>query len=308
MEISVIIPVYNKESYIKDCISNILFQNFDSFEIILVDDGSNDHSGTICDEIASKEKKIHVFHTSNEGVTAARRYGVEHSSGKFIMFVDADDLLLPNGLRVTYEAMKNTNADEIIATYKTQHGNKVISGYNGFTQNELLIKDILGSKLQFCLLWGILYKRELLSGCIDTPREIIEGEDIMMQIKCLMKSPKVYFIQDCIYLYNIGVPNKRNVSIEMVITYDNILKEILMPRWDIFKSYYTLHKIKVYEDFIERKQFYVFDRYYKSLRNEIDKNISMSNKIIVILKPRISRYLIIAYRWWFNKIKRRGIS
>ena len=74
MEISVIIPVYNKESYIKDCISNLLFQNFDSFEIILVDDGSNDHSGTICDEIASKEKKIHVFHTSNEGVTAARRY------------------------------------------------------------------------------------------------------------------------------------------------------------------------------------------------------------------------------------------
>lgn len=306
MEISVIIPVYNKESYIKDCIKDILSQDFDSFEIVLVDDGSNDRSGIICDEIAAKENRLCVFHIPNGGVTAARKYGLEHSNGRFIMFVDADDVLLPNALRVTYEAIKRTGADEIIATYKTQHGNNIISGYNGFTQNDFLIKDLLGSRLQFCLLWGILYKRELLSGCMDTPREIIEGEDIMMQVKCQMKSPKVYFIQDCIYLYNIGIPNKRSVSLEMAVTYDKILKEALTPKWDIFKSYYVLHKIKVYEDFIERKQFDVFDRYYKSLRNEIDSNISIPNRIIVMLNPRISRFIIITYRW-FNGIRKRGI-
>jgi glycosyltransferase involved in cell wall biosynthesis len=306
MEISVIIPVYNKESYIKGCIRNILSQDFDSFEIILVDDGSNDCSGIICDEIAAKENKLHVFHTPNGGVTAARKYGLEHSNGNFIMFVDADDILLPNGLKVTYEAIKRTNADEIIGTYKTQYGTNITSGYDGYEENELLIKDLLGSKLHFCLLWGILYKRELLSGCMDTPREIIEGEDIMMQIKCLMKSPKVYFIQDCIYQYNIGIPNKRNVGLGMAITYDKILKESLSTKWDTFHSYYVLHKIKVYEDFIERKQFYVFDKYYKSLRNEIDNSISIPNRIIVMLNPRISRYIIIAYRW-FNKIRRKGI-
>lgn len=302
MEISIIIPVYNKEQYIDKCIKEILNQNFDSFEVIAVDDGSNDKSGEICDMIAKDDSRLTVYHIKNSGVTAARKYGVSHANGKYIMFVDADDILLTNALKVTYEAAIKNNADEVIATYKTQYGKYVVSDYTGFVKSELLIKDLLGSKLNFCLLWGVLFKKSLIEDCLDTPREIIEGEDIMMQIKCLMKSPIVYFISDCVYMYNIGLPNNRKVSLDIIRLYDKTLREVLMPHWNIFKAYFTLHKIKVYEDFIERKEFYVFKDYYKSLRKELTGDIPLADRLIVILPPYISYFTVHWYRC-IRKIK-----
>ena len=93
MKVSIVIPVYNKAKYISDCIESLLQQDFDDFEIIVVDDGSFDDSGRICDEKAAQDSRIRVIHTENGGVTAARRKGVEHAAGEYIMFVDGDDTL-----------------------------------------------------------------------------------------------------------------------------------------------------------------------------------------------------------------------
>jgi len=110
MKVSVIIPVYNKKDYIEECIQSCLQQDFDSFEVIAVDDGSTDGSGEICDKIAESDSRLKVFHVKNGGVTAARRYGAEHSSGEYLMFVDSDDGLLPGAINRLYKEIEKTKS------------------------------------------------------------------------------------------------------------------------------------------------------------------------------------------------------
>lgn len=110
-QISIIVPVYNAECYIKKCISSILNQTFSDFELILVDDGSTDSSATICDESAQSDSRIKVFHQANSGVSAARNAGVEKSSGKYITFVDSDDEIDKNYLHILYNNLIDGNAD-----------------------------------------------------------------------------------------------------------------------------------------------------------------------------------------------------
>ena len=95
MDISVIVPVYNVEKYLPKCIDSILAQTFTNFELLLINDGSKDSSGTICDEYAAKDSRIRVFHKENGGVSAARNLGLDNAKGEWIAFVDSDDWVLP---------------------------------------------------------------------------------------------------------------------------------------------------------------------------------------------------------------------
>ena len=103
--ISVIIPVYNTEQYISCCIDSVLSQSFTNFELILVDDGSKDGSGTICNEYAKKDNRIRVFHKGNGGVSSARNLGLDNARGEWIYFVDSDDELLPGGLQTLVDGI-----------------------------------------------------------------------------------------------------------------------------------------------------------------------------------------------------------
>lgn len=295
MEVSIIIPCYNKEEYIEACAQSILAQQFPSFEIIMVDDGSTDRTGEICDKVAATDSRIRVFHTPNSGVTAARRFGLEQSRGRFIMFADSDDQLLPNSIQVLYDTMEKTNADEVIGVYRTQKGKVVDSKLRGWKNPAFLINDLLAVHNSFCVLWGIIFKRELLDGCLDTPREIVSGEDILMQIKCLVKQPKVYFIEDKVYLYNEGLPNDRYMDLERVRLLDNELERTLSSRWEEFSNGYLYHCIKTYESYIYRKQFYIVD-YYKDLKRQNLKQIPIKDRIVFLLPPKLAYYLV-----WLRK-------
>ena len=92
-KISVIVPVYKAETFLHQCIDSILAQTFQNFEVLLINDGSPDRSGEICDEYAKKDSRIRVFHKENGGVTSARKYGIEQSCGEWIMFIDSDDYI-----------------------------------------------------------------------------------------------------------------------------------------------------------------------------------------------------------------------
>ena len=92
-KVSVVVPVYNAEKYIDRCIDSILSQTFEDFELILVDDGSPDKSGKICDNYAAKDNRVKVIHKQNGGVSTARNVGIENSTGEYIMFVDSDDYI-----------------------------------------------------------------------------------------------------------------------------------------------------------------------------------------------------------------------
>lgn len=296
MEISVIIPVYNKIAYIDHCFGSIFSQRFDSFEVVAVDDGSTDGSGEACDLWAEREPRLRVFHIANSGVTAARRYGLEHSTGRYVMFADADDQLTPGSLALMHEIITTSGADEVIGTYDDQWGHRHDSGLRGFQDCDLLIRDLLAVRSTFCVLWGIVYRRELLDGCLSAPRVIVEREDSLMQIKCLMKQPRVYFIAEAAYLHYEDVPNTRRESLDWIRVYDEELRQTLQPRWEQYHSAFVGHQLKVYEKFIDRRQFHVLGDYYRPLRHQLTGDIPLMDRIAILLPPRLAYVLIHNYK------------
>ena len=110
-KISIIVPTYNVEKYIERCINSILIQSFDDFELLLIDDGSIDKSGQICDDFASQDTRIKVIHKVNGGVSSAREAGFNNSTGIYIVFVDSDDELRQDALKEMFELYKENNFD-----------------------------------------------------------------------------------------------------------------------------------------------------------------------------------------------------
>jgi len=306
MKISVIIPVYNKAEYIGGCLEGLLQQEFDDFEVICVCDGSTDNSAEICDEWAAKDQRIRTIHKENGGVTAARRRGVEEAQGQYLMFVDADDKLLPGALKTMYQAIEQSQADEVIATFTTHEGVPSPVVYQGFTPVEPLIKAIMTSKNRFPVLWGIIFRRELLTDVLDIPREIIEGEDKLMQVKVLIKQPKVFFIPQPVYSYTLGLPNSRRHTLEREKLYDQLLLETLGQRAEEFADALTLHKLKEYERFIYDGVFDVRKAYYKSAIGRLSSSIPLYDRLVFALPPVLARPVIKLYRYIIT-IKQKGL-
>ena len=111
---SVVVTIYNKEEYLVRCITSIIEQTFDKIEVILIDDGSTDKSAFICDILEKKDNRIRVMHKKNEGLTSARKEGIQLSRGKYILFVDADDYLNSNTCEIYADYIKRYNPDILI--------------------------------------------------------------------------------------------------------------------------------------------------------------------------------------------------
>ncbi|MGN0398562.1 MAG: glycosyltransferase [Blautia sp.] len=116
-EVSIIVPVYQVEKYIRQCVDSILAQTFTDFELILVDDGSKDQSGKICDEYAWMDERVKVIHKENGGLSDARNKGMDQASGNYFMFVDSDDYIAPTMIECLYKSILNQNADIAVCNY-----------------------------------------------------------------------------------------------------------------------------------------------------------------------------------------------
>ena len=205
--IGVVVPVYKVEKYIAECIDSILAQTYTNFHLILVDDGSPDDAGYICDEYAKKDPRITVIHQENAGVTRARARGVEEAEDcEFIMFVDSDDKLLPNALEEFYsktddctDIIMNTCYyinDNKIFTYYSYKGTEIID-FKYFVRRNIYLDG--GEP------WGKLYRRSLFNKEIfNIPREIFCGEDVLMNIRVAFKSKSnIRTIDKPVYIHRI---------------------------------------------------------------------------------------------------------
>jgi raffinose-raffinose alpha-galactotransferase len=112
--VSVIIPVFNVEQYIERCVESVINQEYKNIEIILVDDGSTDQSGMLCDELATKDERIHVIHKKNGGLSSARNSGLEHASGEWVTFIDSDDWVTEDYVSGMYNTAEMSKADVVI--------------------------------------------------------------------------------------------------------------------------------------------------------------------------------------------------
>ena len=129
IKISIIVPVYNSEKYLPETAQSILKQSFSDFELILVDDGSKDGSGKICDQLAAKDTRIKVIHKTNGGICSARNAGLKEAAGEYIAFCDNDDIYLPGLLEDNYALAKKYDADVVrySRSYRTVKDGKVIA-------------------------------------------------------------------------------------------------------------------------------------------------------------------------------------
>ena len=170
-KISIIIPVYNVDKYLRLCLNSILIQTFADFEVILVDDGSTDGSGAICDEYGAKDERIKVFHKENGGVSSARNLALDCMKGEWVFFCDADDMLFENALEILV-GFTNDGIDSVCCGYvKISESNELLS-YNTSEFCELLsssdaLMDFyqpLFSKSKNIYLWNRLLKASIING------------------------------------------------------------------------------------------------------------------------------------------------
>lgn len=165
-DISVIIPVYNVEKYLNRCVDSVLAQDYDNYEIILVDDGSTDSSGMICDELADANEKIRVIHQKNAGLSAARNTGIENAASEKLFFLDSDDYIEKDALSILNKLLEESDADEAIGGTVNVYGdwreetNQEIKTYEG-TGIEILGKQLAGWEVP-ATSCGKLYKKSAI--------------------------------------------------------------------------------------------------------------------------------------------------
>ena len=177
--VSIIVPVYNTERYLQECIDSIHSQSFTDFEIILVNDGSKDDSGKICDKNALKDSRITVIHQANSGVTAARRNGLEHARGEWISFIDSDDTIPPTAIEALVHATESFDCDFVVGHHReVQIMPPSIISLDRWREICISGVPILPGP------WCRLIRKSLFDNwTLDIPREIIKGEDMLMNIR-----------------------------------------------------------------------------------------------------------------------------
>ncbi len=213
MKYSVIIPVYNVEKYIDRCLKSIISQNYDDLEIIVIDNGSTDSSGSICDTYASEYSNISAYHIENHGVGSARNFGLSKARGEFIYFVDSDDYLVGNlfadfadklvsDLDLVVFSYYNSFEEDLIEKSRTEKSLPFKGNYDkdGFIKifKELFLSDMLYT------VWNKIYRREFLLENNLSFEQYELGEDVRFNLNVYRNVNRIFLSQDSCYVYVIG--------------------------------------------------------------------------------------------------------
>lgn len=203
--ISVVIPVYNVEKYLPQCIESVMNQTYKKLEIILIDDGSPDNCGKICDDYAQKDKRIKIIHKENEGVSAARNNGIDIATGKYICFVDSDDYLVETYVEKLYKAISENNADIAVCCFYRKKGEQL---HKKILYNEDMIitskkiYDMLCCVDGSAVLWNKIFDLEMIKKFnIFFSTELSLGEDLVFVVSYAKYVKKLAYISDILYVY-----------------------------------------------------------------------------------------------------------
>ena len=285
-KISVIIPVYNAEATVCRCVDSVLAQTFTDFECILINDGSTDSSGSICDEYAAKDSRVRVFHKENGGVSSARNVGLDNLRGEWVTFVDSDDWILQNALIFC----ENDEIDIIVAQYKeslTSNDNYNYSGKcnsNGGILKEdkcvFLANNLASGRLK-CVC--AKYYRTRSIGTIRFDSRIKYGEDTLFFLQIVSGANSVASIDQITYIYN---------KIDCAAKYHQEVSDSIYAIGEQFKAYSRLG--------IVNKQFEMglFLDYKAVCQRSIYRNPEewYRSQIVSKLYHRIKPYLTTEYK------------
>lgn len=191
-KISIIVPVYQVEKYIAQCIQSIQDQTFTNFELILINDGSKDRSGEICDYYANDDKRIKVIHTKNSGAAAARNKGLDIASGEYIVFVDGDDYIDPNMLQRLYDQIKESSYDLVVCNFLNLHTDSKKDFHLSMKEEIVTGREVLAHRKNqknfgvWTIVWNKIYKKEIFNHLRFLPGRYFEDEFFSDQLylKC----------------------------------------------------------------------------------------------------------------------------
>ena len=321
IKISILVPVYNVEQYLPRCIESVLTQDFQDWEMILVDDGSPDKCPQICDEYAEKDNRIKVIHKSNGGANSARLTGFEMSQGIYLMFLDSDDYLLPKALSILY--------NKIEEGYAIVKGNdlRFNGDWNKIEKPRSTGKEIFGHKeyLKSVLnydvlpyLWGGLYKRDLFcSNVLRDNQDLQIGEDWITNISIWNKVNKYIAVDYPVYAYFINDDSMMQNNV-ISFEYQKTMKDKIMkyiPTGDhelcaqvelaflasAIKGFFVPElkwNNKIYEEIIQCLK-------DKTRNNEIKQKID--NKFLLFIKNRFLFFIYTSlYKYLFRKFRLKG--
>ncbi|WP_434798704.1 glycosyltransferase family 2 protein [Terrisporobacter vanillatitrophus] len=206
-KISIIVPVYKVETYLNKCIDSILEQTFKDFELILVDDGSPDRCGNICDEYAKRDDRIVVIHKDNGGISSARNVGLDIARGDYIGFVDSDDWIDLNMYKILFDNIKIKNGDMCVCDYKKVYSDNSLNIIEESNEHicetlskiEALKKIYSNKSTQFIVVWNKLFKKTLFDNLKFEMNRIYEDAFIINEL--IYKSKKVIYLNNKLYNY-----------------------------------------------------------------------------------------------------------
>ena len=210
--VSIIVPVYNVEKHLSRCLDSLLNQSYSNFEILLINDGSTDNSGQICDVYQAKSDKIRVFHLENGGVSKARNYGIENAKGDFIQFVDSDDYVNETYISSMIDQIKDKSVDLLISgimqvqltNHKLTLLKEIISTNNGLYKKKDLkhiMSDLIDSSyINYCYS-KLISRKMLIENKIRFDISISLGEDTLFVLDVIRHSQYIYILSRAEYNY-----------------------------------------------------------------------------------------------------------
>lgn len=286
--ISVIVPVYNVENYISKCLDSLISQSYRNLEILLVDDGSTDSSGKICEIYAKKDDRIHVYHKKNGGVSSARNLGLNYSRGEYITFVDPDDWLDHDMYMIMVEGLKSSECDAVFCGYwetpeeetglnKIMH-KPLIEGV--FSGNESLYYSMLGIGYgYFTSVWNKIFKRNAISNGFENYKI---SEDELWLAKNLPLISKVLLISEPLYYWRIRDNSALRSNEKYDKWYDAFdAKQKVICLTEDKKEVYYLSKAKMYNDLFD-VVWISYVNYYNDISRDFLKKLSDYKKDFLI--------------------------
>lgn len=334
--VSVVVPVYNSEVFLERCVNSILNQTYNNIEVILINDGSNDSSGEICDLLARQDKRVKVLHQPNSGVSTARNNGINKAKGKFIQFVDSDDYIEDIMTEILIKEM-NKELDIVMCGYKRinidTNGKEIITNSNVYKKSYINKKEFLEDfgvyfkDMYINFIWNKLYRADIIKdNDIYYDKSIGWGEDLIFNLSYLKYCDKISIIEDLFYNYvnyndgSITSTFNKNLYSNQQSMYTNIRKFLIEnnsyygKNKDIIETRYTNRMISCINNLFHEDA----DYNTREIRTEINnimgnemffKNLEYLNssglqrRIIGILIKRRYVNLIIFYFKMINLIK-----
>ncbi|MEQ2362320.1 glycosyltransferase family 2 protein [Faecalibacterium tardum] len=283
--ISVIVPIYNVEKYLDRCVKSICEQSYRNLEIILVDDGSPDMCGAMCDTYSNHDSRILVVHKENGGLSDARNAGLNICSGTYVTFIDSDDYIEHDYIETLYSSLVESQADISIGDYfyETENGLTINSYLNSGKVRILDQKEAIGELCRLKLFsnsaWGKLYPTKFFSG-IRYPKGKIY-EDIPVTYRLILKASKIAFCEKPIYhyIYRLQAISKGSFRPQRL----DALQFVRQMKYDIAQIY------PEYTELLANREFEECIYIYKSLMQDLTYRKDYSKKLYIEAKKIVSK-------------------